>query len=91
MRWHLLDHGQFAGNGPEMAGVGKYYKMAKNFISQEPMIVQGRLTPQNVSKNRLPRVSDTNRDPTHIKNAPVCQKWPGNGPEMAGMSKYYNT
>ena len=50
MRWHFLDHGQFAGNGPEMAGMGKYYKMAKNLISQELMIVQGQLTPQNVGK-----------------------------------------
>ena len=79
-----MDHGQFAGNGPEMAGVGKYYKMAKNLISQEPMIVQGRLTPQNVGKNRLPRVSDTNRDPTHIKNAPIVSRGLGEG---GGKSK----
>ena len=53
------------------------------------MIVQGQLTPQIVGKNRLPRVSDTIRDPTYIKNAPVFQKWPGNRPEIAGVGKYY--
>ena len=67
MSFHFLGNGQFAGNGPKMAGGGgKYYKVVENLIPQEPLILQGRVTPQNVGKNRVFRRSDTNRGPIHL-------------------------
>ena len=70
MSCHFSENCQFGRNGWEMAGGGvrsKYYKIAKKNISQEPLIVQGRLTPQNVDKNRVSRGSDTNRGPVHMQ------------------------
>ena len=53
-----------AGRGVEG---GKYYKIAKSLISLEPLIVQGRLTPQSLDKNRVSRGADTNRGPIHMR------------------------
>ena len=60
---HFSDNWQFGRYGREMAGKGrsKYYEIAKIPISQEPLIVQGLLIPQNVGKNLVFRVSVTNR------------------------------
>ena len=55
-----------AGKWPGGGGGGKYYKIAKSLISLEPLIVQGRLTPQSLDKNRVSRGSDTNRGPIHL-------------------------
>ena len=49
-----------------MAGREKILEIAKNLISQELLIVQGRLTPQNVGKHRVSRGSDTSRGPIHM-------------------------